>query len=162
MLLKKALPVYCVGLRRAFGTTSSSVETYKITASSSPDGETSYISGKTNTEHKVGKPLEAILATLSGCENTTACYYAKTLDMEIRSMSFHTEADYETSRFYSTGEPNIFSQIRMNVEVDTDGTQEDVEKLRDVVAKQSPVQTMLNLAGVNIQSTWTKMKKEKH
>jgi len=160
MLLKKALSVYSVGLRRAFGTTPSSIETYKITASSTPDGETSYISGKTNNEYKIGKPLEFILATLAGCENTTASSYAKTLGIEIRSVSFQAEADYESSRFYSLeGKPNIFSQIRMNVEVDTDGTQEDVEKLRAVVAKHNPIQNMLSSSGVDIQSTWTKKKK---
>lgn len=162
MFLKKVFSAYSVGLRRAFGTTSSSIETYKITASSAGDGETSYISGKTNNTNKVGKPLEVVLATLSGCANTTACYYAKTLDIEIRNMSFQVEADYETSLFHSPSEePNIFSQIRMNVEVDTDGTQEDLEKLRDIVAKQSPIQNMFCLSGVNIQTNWIK-KKKKH
>ncbi len=162
MLLKRVFSASSLSLRRAFGTTSSSVETYKVTASSNPQGDTSYISGKTNSENKIGKPLETILAALSGCENTTACYYAKTLDIEIRNMSFQVEADYDTVRFHSVGEPNIFSQIRMNVEVDTDGTQEDVDKLRDAVAKHSPIQNMLSMSGVDIQSNWIKKKKQQH
>jgi len=160
MLLKKVLSLYPVALRRAFSSTSSSIETYKITASNTPQNGTSYISGKTNNENKIGNALETVLAALSGCGNTTACYYAKTLGIEIRNMSFQVEADYDPTRFvYAGKEPNIFSQIRMNIEVDTDGAQEDVDKLRDVVAKHSPIQNMLSMSGVDIQSNWIKKKK---
>ncbi len=155
MFLQKALSAYSVGLRRAFSTTS--IETYKITAQNTPQDGTSYISTKTNNEVKIGNALETVLATLSGCENSTASYSAKTLGIEIRNMSFKVEADYDGMRFVVAGQdPNIFSQIRMNVEIDTDGTQEDIDKLRDVVAKHSPIQNMLSLSGVDVQSNWIK------
>jgi len=162
MLLKKALPLFSKNFKWAtFSTASSSIETYKITATNTPQAGTSYVSGKTNTEFKIGNALETVLATLSGCENTTACYYAKTLGIEIRNISFQVEADYDAGRFVNAGEePNIFSQIRMKVEVETDGTQEDVEKLRDIVAKHSPIQNMLSMSGVDIQTDWTKIKKK--
>jgi len=155
---RSCLTLFVYKLKNSFST---SIETYKITAKGPATGGVIFTSGKTKNEFEIKSAIDSLLASLVGCENTTACYYAKTLDIEVRNISFEVEADYDARLFVqSLDTPNRFSQIRIKAEVDTDGTREDVEKLKELVLQHSPIDNMLRMAGVEFQESWTKKQKK--
>lgn len=143
---------------RKFATTAAKrFSTYKITAEGQPPGGVNWISGKSGEEKKMEHELEALLGTLAGCESATAAYYAKKNRINFQGMTFKIEADYDF-RAHLEGEsvPNRFTQVRVEAEVATDGTQEDVDKLKGLVKTFCPVYNMIKLSGVDIQTNWVK------
>jgi len=155
---RSLLKVFPGNISRNFATTASKkVGTYKITAEGQPPGGVNWISGKTGEEKKMEHELEALLGALAGCESATASFHAKKSGINFQGISYKIEADYDF-RAHLEGEkvPNRFTQVRVEAEVLTDGSQEDVDKLDELVKTFCPIYNMIKLSGVDIQTKWIK------
>jgi len=120
-----------------------------------PDSE--WISGKTQKERDTEHELEYLLGALAGCETATAAKYGEANDIKFRKMDFQVEGDYDFKAHMAGKDlPNRFTQVRMNVTVDTDASQEQVDKLRQLVQENCPINYMLRKSGVDFQVVWKK------
>ena len=155
MFLSKSLQTLPKQLQRSFA--KSSLSTFQLTGYGEPPGGVTWKLKEETKEQKIEHELETFLAALAGCENYTATYHAKKNGIDYKGISFKIEADYDF-RTHLEGEkiPNRFSQIRVEAEVETDDSQEKVDKLKDLVKQFCPVYNMLKLSGIDMKSDWKK------
>ncbi len=142
---------------RNFATASKRITTYHITAEGQPPGGVNWVSGKTGEEKRMEHELEGLLGALAACESATAAFYAKKNGINLQGMSYKIEGDYDF-RAHLEGEkvPNRYTQVRVEAEVLTDASQEDIDKLDGLVKKFCPVYNMIKLSGVDVQTKWVK------
>ncbi|KPV44327.1 OsmC family protein [Alicyclobacillus ferrooxydans] len=102
-------------------------------------------------------PLEYLLGALAGCEEVIAQGVAKKLDFELHGIEFDVEGVLDPRGL--AGEPGIqpyFQKVTTIARVQTCETPERILQLREAVEKQCPVFTLIEAAGVEIESRWEK------
>ncbi len=102
-------------------------------------------------------PLETMLSSFLGCTNVIANYCAGLLRMKVRDMQFDLTGHFDTRGVFGKAEIGTpFPVIELKVVLDTDASDEDIEKLRGLVAEKCPVSVILRRAGCDIQETWVR------
>jgi len=103
-------------------------------------------------------PLSTALGALIGCENATAKWLSrKELKIEIESIEFRIEGEYDTRGFLGVeGVPPRFQRVKGVALVKTTGTQEQVDELAQLTAKRCPVASLFTDAGVKLEIEWKK------
>lgn len=100
-----------------------------------------------------------MVATLVACELSTMrglTHQRIGGDIKVRSMRFtRAESSYELERFFRGGPENRINGITIEAEVETTGTQEQLEELEKHVINCCPVYQMLKKAGVEVTNKWT-------
>lgn len=102
-------------------------------------------------------PLEYLLGALAGCEEVIAQGVAKKLNFELRGLEFDVEGVLDPRGL--AGEPGIqpyFQKVTTIARVQTSETPERIQQLREAVDKQCPVFTLIQAAGVEIETQWEK------
>ncbi|PZE21626.1 OsmC family protein [Paenibacillus xerothermodurans] len=104
-------------------------------------------------------PLQLVLSALAGCESIIANMVAKEIDFDLQGIEFeiHGEVDLRGLK----GDPSVrpyFETVTINAKVKTDETPERVQELQEKTDVRCPVYTMLDAAGVDIQTSWVKAK----
>ncbi len=143
--------------------TNSFLKTYSITAKMSkihPTGTEALLDhGKQSLQ--ITSALELLLASLCACSISTAHYVAKTKfsHMVLEDVIFETvEGVLDVRGFQGKeGFPVHYVKVKTVVKVKTNGTQEQVDQLREYVAKQCPVYSMMKSSGTEMDETWMKM-----
>lgn len=59
------------------------------------------------------------------------------------------------------GSDNHLSEVHIDVDVESDGTQEDLDKIHKKVENSCPVYQMLKTSGVKINNNWKNTQKKK-
>lgn len=94
---------------------------------------------------KAMTPVEMLLSALGGCIAITFASISKAMRVEIRDLKVNLTGDLDPAGFLGLDKDvrKGFSQIRYNIEVDTDASQEKIEKLMKMVEEKCPVSDTL-------------------
>jgi len=101
-------------------------------------------------------PLELSLMSLSGCETITARYVARSMKVNIASIScvkMSGTLDVRGMRG-TAGIPAHFQNVDVVFELDTDMDDEKINVLKERVEKACPVYQLFKAAGVTMNSEW--------
>ena len=105
---------------------------FQITIDEPPD-----LGGK----DEAANPVEYTLASLAGCLNVVAHLIAKELGIELKSLKINIEGDLNPSKLLS-GDNSAragFTDIRVNLDVDSDADQQLLDKWLQIVRDRCPV-----------------------
>ena len=121
---------------------------------------TTIFKGNNSSETEVNKPLEHILGALCGSEYSTALFISRSeMKININKVVYkNVEGIIDTRPYFgkSDSKGNKFSKIKMEVEFETEASQEELDELKLSVGKRCPIHNMLHLAGVEIEGIWKK------
>jgi putative redox protein len=102
-------------------------------------------------------PLQTVLAALAGCEQATATYIAKEMGINLKSITFNIEGEFDARGFLAVeGVPARFQKVKVNARVQTDASQQQIDELAKQVHRRCPVACLFHCAGVQMDATWTK------
>lgn len=100
-------------------------------------------------------PLETMLSSYLACTNVITNIVAEEMGVSIDGMMFSLAADFDTRGVFAKAEVEIpFPAIALEVELRTDASKEQIEALREAVAKRCPVSVILRAAGTQIEESW--------
>lgn len=94
---------------------------------------------------KAMNPVEMLLSALGGCLAISITAFSKAARVEIKNCKVNVVGDLDPDGFLGLNQ-NVrtgFSQIRYDVELETDSSQEKVEKLMKMVEEKCPVSDTL-------------------
>ncbi len=104
-------------------------------------------------------PLAYTLASLSSCNQVTSSIIAKELGITLEHVRFDVAADFNpTTMTTGTDRPGetTFQNLRIDAQIRTDGTDEQVAELGRETERRCPVSQLFAQAGVSITSNWKK------
>lgn len=107
--------------------------------------------------NKGPNPLEYLLGSLSGCTSIIAFYVAKEQHFSYSSLDFSVEGTFDPRGYAGIEDIRTYFQtvVLTNV-IDTDESDEAIEKLAMEVERRCPVYNIMKDAGVDITSHWVK------
>lgn len=90
-------------------------------------------------------PVEMLLNSLGGCLAITIAAFSKAAHVELNDVKVNVTGDLDPGGFLGTNKDvrKGFSQIRYEVELSTDATQEKINKLMQMVEERCPVSDTL-------------------
>ena len=104
----------------------------------------------------VANPLETLLSSLIACEVSTLKAQTTKGDFHIKSVKFtRVESGYDTFHFVEGGKDNKINEIIIEAEIQSNGTQEQLDEVEKRVENCCPVYQMITGSGVKITNNWT-------
>lgn len=102
-------------------------------------------------------PLEYVAAALNGCKAVMVPLIAKELNFSFSGISFET-AGYVDIRglMGEKGVRTYFENIVFTLEIETEESDEALEKLKAEVERRCPVYNMFVEAGISVEVDWKK------
>ena len=101
-------------------------------------------------------PTETMLGALIGCTNVIANRLASEIGISLSEMEISLTADFNRLGAMLVEEiEQPFSNVIMNISVTSDGNVEQLEWLKESLAKYCPVAKVLRNSGINIQEIWS-------
>ena len=90
-------------------------------------------------------PVEMLLNALGGCLTITIAAFSKAARVNLSDVRVHVTGDLDPGGFLGTNKEvrKGFSQIRYEVELITDATEEKINKLMNMVEERCPVSDTL-------------------
>lgn len=102
-------------------------------------------------------PLEYLLGALSACTSIMAAYVAKEQNFTYQGLDYQTDGTLDPRGFKGVeGVQTYFQTVKLNVIVDTNESQEALERFQETVEKRCPLYNLLKDAGVEVISNWVK------
>ncbi|KAL4495598.1 hypothetical protein ABPG72_014067 [Tetrahymena utriculariae] len=117
---------------------------------------------KQGGQGEYAQPIQLFLTSLVGCELATARYIANQMGVKIFSIDFDIQAERDEwgARHIPVDEsaPVVarLQRIWGTALVDTDGTEEQVQTLKNIVKIRCPVANMVVLSGCKLEVEWKK------
>lgn len=102
-------------------------------------------------------PLQAVLGALAACENVTARFVAREMNLNLQDLSFKIKGQFDPRGFM--GDPTVrpyFETISVEAIIATSESEDRVKELQKKVEARCPVYTMLKAAGVELTDEWVK------
>ncbi len=100
-------------------------------------------------------PTETLMASLIGCTNVISKRIAHKMGIELGEMDIHLSAIFDRRGTMLEEEIDIpFSSVTMDIEIDTDATEEQLTTLKTNLAKFCPIAKVLRGSGVRITENW--------
>ena len=100
-------------------------------------------------------PTETLMASLIGCTNVISKRIAHKMGIELGEMDIQLSAKFDRRGTMLEEEINVpFSEVTMDIEIDTDATEEQINMLKIDLAKFCPIAKVLRGSGVNIIENW--------
>lgn len=102
-------------------------------------------------------PLEYLVASLNGCKGVMIPLIAKELKFKFSELSFDTKGTVDLRGLM--GDPSVsthFQNLRFQVTIKTDESEERLQALQSAVADRCPVYNLLRDAGVSLQTQWVR------
>ena len=87
------------------------------------------------------KPSEILLAALATCHEVTYRLYADAMDIDLQSVAVSVTGVSDARGFFAVEEgiPAGFSEIYGSIEIESDASDADLERLREAVNRHCPV-----------------------
>lgn len=100
-------------------------------------------------------PTETALAALAGCTSVIGHKCAAKLGIEISNVTVDVTADFDRRGVTLEEEVDVpFEAVHVRVELDTDSSQDDINKLAAEVAKYCPLSKLFHQAGSKVHEEW--------
>ena len=100
-------------------------------------------------------PTETLMASLIGCTNVISKRIAHKMGIELGEMDIQLSAKFNRRGTMLEEEIDVpFSEVTMDIEIDTDATEEQINMLKIDLAKFCPIAKVLRGGGVNIIENW--------
>ena len=100
-------------------------------------------------------PTETLMASLIGCTNVISKRIAHKMGIELGEMDIQLSAKFDRRGTMLEEEIDVpFSEVTMDIEIDTDATEEQINMLKIDLAKFCPIAKVLRGGGVNIIENW--------
>ena len=100
-------------------------------------------------------PTETLMASLIGCTNVISKRIAHKMGIELGEMDIQLSAKFNRRGTMLEEEIDVpFSEVKMDIEIDTDATEEQINILKIDLAKFCPIAKVLRGSGVNIIENW--------
>ena len=100
-------------------------------------------------------PTETLMASLIGCTNVISKRIAHKMGIELGEMDIQLSAKFDRRGTMLEEEIDVpFSEVTMDIEIDTDATEEQINMLKIDLAKFCPIAKVLRGSGVNIIEYW--------
>ena len=103
-------------------------------------------------------PMQYFTASLAGCQNEQAQVVADELSLTIEQINIEVEIDLDLSGFMGTSDTSdgSYKNVRLNVVVLGDVTDEQVKILGQKVDARCPILALLRTSNCTIESNWSK------
>jgi len=90
-------------------------------------------------------PVELLLASLGGCLTITVAAFSKAAHVDIKDCRVHITGDLDPEGFLGVNKDvrKGFTQIRYEVEIDSDASEDKINKLMQMVEERCPVSDTL-------------------
>lgn len=87
------------------------------------------------------RPSEYVLAALAACHEVTYRLYADAMDISLESVAVSVTGVSDAKGFFSVDEetPAGFSEIYGTIAIESDASDDDIERLREAVNRHCPV-----------------------
>ena len=100
-------------------------------------------------------PTETLMASLIGCTNVISKRIAHKMGIELGEMDIQLSAKFDRRGTMLEEEIDVpFLEVTMDIEIDTDATEEQINMLKIDLAKFCPIAKVLRGSGVNIIENW--------
>lgn len=100
-------------------------------------------------------PTETLMSSLIGCTNVISKRIAHKMGIELGEMDIQLSAKFDRRGTMLEEEIDVpFSEVTMDIEIDTDATEEQINMLKIDLAKFCPIAKVLRGSGVNIIENW--------
>ncbi len=100
-------------------------------------------------------PTETFMASLIGCTNVITHSIAHKMGVEIANMNIEIDYDFAFLGARVIEEVALpFPEVRMTINLETAATPEQIDHIKEDLAKFCPVAKMFRNAGCNIVETW--------
>ena len=100
-------------------------------------------------------PTETLMASLIGCTNVISKRIAHKMGIELGEMDIQLSAKFDRRGTMLEEEIDVpFSEVKMDIEIDTDATEGQINMLKIDLAKFCPIAKVLRGGGVNIIENW--------
>ena len=100
-------------------------------------------------------PTETLMASLIGCTNVISKRIAHKMGIELGEMDIQLSAKFNRRGTMLEEEIDVpFSEVAMDIEIDTNATEEQINMLKIDLAKFCPIAKVLRGSGVNIIENW--------
>ena len=100
-------------------------------------------------------PTETLMASLIGCTNVISKRIAHKMGIELGEMDIQLSAKFDRRGTMLEEEIDVpFSEVTMDIEIDTDATEGQINMLKIDLAKFCPIAKVLRGSGVNIIENW--------
>ena len=100
-------------------------------------------------------PTETLMASLIGCTNVISKRIAHKMGIELGEMDIQLSAKFDRRGTMLEEEIDVpFSEVTMDIEIDTDATEEQINMLKIDLAKFCPIAKVLRGSGVKITENW--------
>lgn len=112
-------------------------------------------SGTESHSFEIHNAFEGVMGSLAACQNAAIGALTKEGKFKVSKINFKKmESQYNLEKFMAGGKENKIDDIVLEAEFETNGTQADLDALKEKVHKHCPVYNLITSAGVNIKSTW--------
>lgn len=101
-------------------------------------------------------PTETLMSALIGCTNVISNKIAKKMGVKLGRMDITLSADFDrrgTMLMEEVERP--FSNIVMDIDVETDATPDQLDTLKSDLAKFCPIAKVMRGSGIEITENWT-------
>lgn len=87
------------------------------------------------------RPSELLLAALAACHEVTYRLYADAMDIDLKSVAVSVTGVSDARGFFNVEEGIAagFSEVYGEIKIESDATDEDIERLRQTVNRHCPV-----------------------
>jgi len=93
-------------------------------------------------------PLEVALGSLGTCMTVAYAAFAAVMGITVKDLRVEIEGDLDVGPLYHVEDksPFGFSQMRMNVFIDSDATEDQLRELDELAQRKSPILNMITQA----------------
>ena len=91
-------------------------------------------------------PVEITLASLAGCLSITSAFLANKMKVDINELSIEVEGEINEQAMTSTEVDSGFKEIRYNLKIDSDSSEDKIKKLYQRIEDYCPVSDTLERA----------------
>jgi uncharacterized OsmC-like protein len=100
-------------------------------------------------------PTETLMASLLGCTNVITNRIAEHMGVEIGAMDVALSADFDRRGVMLEEDvERPFSNVVLDIDIRTDATPEQMEKIKTDLAKFCPIAKVIRGSGVTITENW--------
>jgi uncharacterized OsmC-like protein len=110
---------------------------------------------KRGGENRGQTPLELVLVALCACTNVSAGRLAAKIRFRYSDLETHAEGELDTRGRKGTADvPVHYRAVRLRVLIATDEPDDRIERLKDLVARYCPVDSLIGAAVPDYTVTW--------